>query len=134
MPAGGQTRVTHIANTETRKESIARLGIFFAVLVRDPEGVELALKQGWDINSRDAAGRTPLMIAASQQDPRMVQLLIRHGADPTLQDKEGRNAYQLAMRAQLSFHIPFTRFGADLHLPRFFQTEAARLLSGAGRR
>jgi ankyrin repeat protein len=59
----------------------------------DLDGIERALEQGADINARDAANLTPLMIACdSQANSSTVRLLLDRGADPTLEADTGITA------------------------------------------
>lgn len=51
--------------------------------------VKQLLSAGFDINSQDAEGRTPLMRAACRGHIAMVQLLLENGADINRVDKEG---------------------------------------------
>jgi ankyrin repeat protein len=54
-----------------------------------PQVVE-AIKQGADVNSRDAQGRTPLMIAAAfSKDPMVIVALLKHGASANERSEHG---------------------------------------------
>lgn len=57
-----------------------------AVAQNDLVAAEQLLKQGHDVNGRDAAGFTPLMIAAGLGCVQMTELLLTAGADPTMVD------------------------------------------------
>ena len=62
------------------------------------EALETALATivaGADVNARDAAGRTPLIVACAAGDVAMVDLLLEAGANPRL-DFEGWNAAEHA--------------------------------------
>lgn len=59
-------------------------------------GVTTWLQKGADVNARDSAGMTPLMLAAAQGHQRTVRVLLSHGADPTLKNKAGLTALALA--------------------------------------
>ncbi len=66
-------------------------------------GVENAIKvhiaRGDDLNARDGAGNTPLMIAAKKKQTNTCKLLLENGADPQLLDFNGQNAASLALEA-----------------------------------
>lgn len=63
-------------------------------------GVEPAIKihiaRGDDLNARDDAGNTPLMIAARRNRTKVCRLLLENGADPLLMDLHGKNAIAIA--------------------------------------
>ena len=60
-----------------------------AVYEGDREKVKELLAKGWDVNSRDAFGRTPLMIAAYRGYEDMVKMFLEKGADINAKQKEG---------------------------------------------
>ena len=66
-------------------------------------GVEAAIKlhiaKGDDLNARDDAGNTPLMIAVRKKQTNACRLLLENGADPLLLDLEGKNAVSIASEA-----------------------------------
>ena len=66
-------------------------------------GVEAAIKlhiaKGDDLNARDNAGNTPLMIAARKKQTNACKLLLENGADPLLLDLEGKSVFSIASEA-----------------------------------
>jgi uncharacterized protein len=59
--------------------------------------VDILLRQGAEVDARDGAGATPLLLAASNApDIETIQLLLRAGADIHAIDAEGNNALMLA--------------------------------------
>ncbi len=66
-------------------------------------GVENAIKvhiaKGDDLNARDDAGNTPLMIAARKKQTNACRLLLENGANPLLLDLEGKDAIKIASDA-----------------------------------
>src|SRR5689334_4219736 len=59
--------------------------------------VPALLSRGAAIDSRDADGRTALMLAAQRGHAETVKLLLDHGAKPDARDKQGWTAYALAL-------------------------------------
>jgi ankyrin repeat protein len=60
------------------------------------ENVELFIKAGIDINSKDKDESTPLMIASEKGDLQMAQLLIQNGADVNAKNIDGYTALMYA--------------------------------------
>ncbi len=69
-------------------------------------GVENAIKvhiaKGDDLNARDDAGNTPLLIAAKNKQTNACRLLLENGADPLLLDMNGKDAVTIAFEAGAS--------------------------------
>ena len=66
-------------------------------------GIEGALRihiaKGDDLNARDEAGNTPLMLAAKKNRAKACKLLLENGASPSSLDGLGRNAAEIAFDA-----------------------------------
>src|SRR3954471_14925347 len=58
--------------------------------------VQSLIEAGADINEKDAAGRTALMIAANRGHTYVVQLLLERGADAGVRDNNGVTAMEAA--------------------------------------
>lgn len=58
--------------------------------------VQQLLRDGADLNGRDARGRTPIMAATHANKPAIVKLLIQAGADINLQDEIKDNPFLYA--------------------------------------
>lgn len=72
-------------------------GIGLIHILIDPEFLPAVLTAGADINLRDTAGRTPLMLFAQQRDGEdMVLDLIAAGADLSLRDKDDQSVLYYA--------------------------------------
>jgi len=56
------------------------------------ENVELFIKAGMDINSRDKDGSSALMVASEKGEVEMAQLLIQNGADVNAKNIDGYTA------------------------------------------
>lgn len=62
----------------------------------DAEYVQKAIDAGFDPNTQDSKGRTPLIFAAQFQHPAIVRLLLTHGADPLHKESDGSDASDTA--------------------------------------
>lgn len=54
--------------------------------------VQSLIRNGMDVDVRDADGRTPLMYASSSDNPDLVRVLLEAGADATDRNHEGKQA------------------------------------------
>ena len=61
--------------------------------------VKLTLPHGFSVDSRNAAGRTPLMNAALNGNVQVVKSIMNRGADPSLMDNRGWNTLHLAAQS-----------------------------------
>ena len=60
------------------------------------EIIELLLSQGFEVDSRDKEGVTPLMCASLNDEPSAFHILIQKGADPSLKDNNGYSLLHFA--------------------------------------
>jgi len=67
-----------------------------AVLAGVETAVRLHIRRGDNLNARDAAGMTPLMLAASKNRAAVCSLLLGAKVDPGLTDTSGRDALAIA--------------------------------------
>ena len=70
-----------------------------AIVAGVERAVRVHIERGDDLNARDAAGQTPLMLAAARNKPHICQLLLDAGADPLLIDNDGNDALLIANAA-----------------------------------
>ncbi|EAY10938.1 hypothetical protein TVAG_260240 [Trichomonas vaginalis G3] len=60
-----------------------------AIASEDKEGIEFFISRGFDINTKDIDGRTPLHLATVFHQREMEEFLISHGADINIEDNHG---------------------------------------------
>lgn len=70
-----------------------------AVVAGVETAVRLHIRRGDNLDARDSAGLTPLMLAASRNKANVCRLLLSAGANPDLEDISGRNALAIAHAA-----------------------------------
>ena len=85
------------ATQETDKHRTPRRRIADAILAADLNSVIDALNSGWDINEKDANGKTSLLRAVEKRREALVNLLVVAGANPNLGDKSGRTPLMAAL-------------------------------------
>ncbi len=73
-----------------------------AVVAGVETAVRLHIRRGDDLDARDGAGLTPLMLAASRNKANVCRLLLAAGVNPDLVDPSGRNALAIAHAASAS--------------------------------
>ncbi len=107
----GVTYVSHFANI-TLKELTDWLGMGPMVRGCDPRGnthlhraimesaklfvIEFLVKRGVDINARNEAGETALILAAWYGRDELVGILLKKGADPNVKTRKGLSALKVA--------------------------------------
>ena len=79
-------------DTEPNRES----GLFAATRSGDVQAVRSLVAAGADVNERDGAGRTPLIVAAQERMTAAARALLDAGADVSAADAEGETAYPFA--------------------------------------
>ena len=62
------------------------------------EIIEILLSQGFEVDSRDKEGATPLMFTALYGHEGAFQMLIQNGADPSLKDNDGFSLLHCAVK------------------------------------
>ncbi len=70
--------------------------LFQAVSERDSDTVRRIIRDGADLDSQDAKGRTALMIATYHNDVETAKALIEAGADVNMQDEMGNSPFLYA--------------------------------------
>ena len=77
----------HIKNYKTRFGSELYSGwqmLHFAVYWDNHDMVEIAIKSGYNVNSADFMGATPLSVAVFLNDKEMIELLLKNGANTNI--------------------------------------------------
>ena len=70
-----------------------------AIIAGVESAVRIHIERGDNLNARDAAGKTPLMLAAARNKLHIFKLLLDAGADPLLCDADGKTALFIAKAA-----------------------------------
>lgn len=86
--------------------------------------IRLLVKAGGDVNSRDEAGETPLMLFAWQGSLRCVQLLLALGADKEATDNIGNTVLHHALRTGTHSR---SFFGGKFVVPNFLLDSGANI-------
>lgn len=69
-----------------------RCAVHFCVEKASPELLEMIIEANADVNLKDVAGQTPLMMAARQGSKELSKILLEAGADAAQEDDLGRSA------------------------------------------
>ncbi len=91
----GNAAVTRLLLDRAGSEEGVRL-LFEAATNGQEEEAQLLLRGGADVNARDEAGNTPLMLASGKCHMGLIKLLLEHGADVNASNKEGFTALSWA--------------------------------------
>lgn len=105
-----------------------------ATYYADVEAVRLLLKNGVDVNVRDAEGETPLIKVMeypyNEENQKIAQMLIENGADVNAQDNEGETALMRAVWKNQSYSMKgmleiLINAGADVNIKGGFREHTA---------
>ena len=66
--------------------------------VADADAVVACIESGWDVNTRNEEGDTPLHQAVRAEDSTKIALLLNAGADPNAADERGTTPLEIAIR------------------------------------
>ena len=87
----------------------------------DTDAIHQLLKEGADVNGRDARGRTPLMAATHGTQAKSVRVLLQAGADINLRDNRSDNPFLYAGAEGLAEILSLAiEAGADTKLTNRF--------------
>jgi len=82
--------------------------------------VRYALKQGYDVNTFNEHGSSPMHLATYSGDIEIFELLLNNGADPNMPDMRGKSQITIILEAPKSVRVEMLRLlikhGADLSL------------------
>ncbi|RXK14072.1 hypothetical protein CP965_01075 [Halarcobacter mediterraneus] len=76
-----------------------------AVLGENPNIIRYLLSKGFDINTQNDKGYTPLHIAFKKFDTYLIEILMQEGADATIKDKKGVSGYDLAKKWKIDLDV-----------------------------
>jgi RNA polymerase primary sigma factor len=96
------TKSPFIKHLNLQREERLNQHLKIAVIAGVEDAVQLHIRQGSDLDARDSAGYTPLMLAASRNKANICRLLLNAGVNPDLVDNSGRNALAIAREATSS--------------------------------
>jgi len=117
------------ADSGNASESRGSSALHVAALRGDVAQIRLLLARGADVDSRDAARRTPLHVAALAGNAEAIQELLRHGAAVNALATRGRTPLYLAAAAGRSAVVELLlQFGAD---PQIRANDGVRPLDAA---
>lgn len=89
--------------------------LFAAVTSKDLTALTAMVERGADVNARNDAGQTPLMLAATQSgSEKLIELLVFQGADIRARDKSGMTALMhAAAKGDVQNAEQLLQLGAD---------------------
>ena len=74
----------------------------FAAVYSNYNAVEYLIEENYfDVDSKDSAGNTALIVATKNNETQIIQLLLQLGADKSIKDAEGKTAYDYAVELEL---------------------------------
>ncbi|RSL48775.1 hypothetical protein CEP53_009418 [Fusarium sp. AF-6] len=86
----------------TAPSSDAKTSIFhFDLSEAEKVDLKVLIERGADINVRNKAGETPLMLAVSTNKVRSTKILLEHGADPNICDNLGARPLHFAQDSEI---------------------------------
>jgi hypothetical protein len=89
--------------------------LFAAITTKDLTALAAMVERGADVNARNDAGQTPLMLASTQRDgEKLIELLLLQGADIRTRDKNGMTALMhAAAKGELQNAEQLLQLGID---------------------
>lgn len=85
--------VSRVSRASAPSGSASSAALLAAAAAGDADAVAVALRQGADLETRDDAGRTALILAATHDRLDVARLLVALGADPDTQDAQQDSAW-----------------------------------------
>lgn len=104
--------------TKSINKNTKRNALHFAALKGNTKIIELLLQNGFDVNSTDSDGDTPLFFSITCPFPDSVILLLKKGANPNIQNKDGITPLHLAIKKSNVLAMKYLmEAGADPNKP-----------------
>lgn len=94
---GARQELPRLTAADRAAEGDAGVAFRHAAEVGDVPALQTLLARQTDINARDSAGRTALMLATLHNQPKVVLALLTAGADPNISDAQGITPLNAAM-------------------------------------
>jgi Ankyrin repeats (3 copies) len=111
--SGAATSASRAADGQSADSATDVVAFRRAAEAGDLATLEALLRKQIDVNSRDAAGRTALMLATQHGHVDAVAALLSHGADPNATDAQGATPLQSALATgQWEIAATLKRYGA----------------------
>jgi ankyrin repeat protein len=103
--------------TDGKRVIYSDKAFFDAVKSGNKETVAMAIKEGFNVNTKDKDGYTALLIASEKGDIEMAHLLVEKGADLNAKDKDGYTALMyVAYAGNLEIAKLLIKNGADVNV------------------
>jgi ankyrin repeat protein len=136
MPEMVGCLIEHEADVDAASD-LGTTALHFAINARVRDEVSLPcieelIESGADVNERNRAGETPLMLAADSGSERAIDLLIRAGAEVDALDNEGNTALLRSVKAMKGAILPaLLRAGADPMRSNYAGESAVTVAAGS---
>ena len=98
-----------------------RNALHYASLKGNTKIIELLLQNGFDVDSTDSDGNTPLFYSITYPFPDSVILLLEKGSNPNIQNKDGTTPLHFAIKKSNVLAMEYLmKAGADPNKPDIF--------------
>ncbi len=91
---GGEIPSDLLNTIKKNKNTLKETFLHWYALEGEARVVEKIIKLGFDVNTQNKFGNTPLMECALIDKWDMVELLLKNGADPEIKNKDNENALE----------------------------------------
>lgn len=91
---GGEIPSGLLNTIKNNKNALEETFLHWYVLERGAKVVEKIIVLGFDVNTQNKFGNTPLMECALIDKWDMVELLLKNGADPKIKSRDNENAIE----------------------------------------
>jgi ankyrin repeat protein len=114
--AGCKDKEDYKAEIEKKGIAYSDQAFLHAVRMGNREEVEMFIRAGINVNTKDKDGSTSLMIASERGDNEIARLLLENGADPNASDTKGYTALMfVSYSGNLEIAKLLVKKGADVN-------------------